>query len=155
MLHDTIDFGNSTQLPDVSLLYSNENPSGVKLTAGKILHSDIIGATAASAIQSKSGITLDPGFTLKSDYVAPSTTDGAVHVTKLQLDADSTIYVDNIRPNPISRIRFITTGGLAVDPAYGIWRLSTFICRRSKRYSIPCRYWNYQLARNFDFVSRY
>ena len=141
MLHDTIDFGNSAQLPDVSLSDSNENSSDVKLTAGKILRSDFVGATAASAIQSKSGITLDPGFTLKSDYV-----------TKLQLDADCTIYVDNIRPNPISPTRFITTGGLAVDPAYGI---RTFICRRSKRYSIPCRYWNYQLARNFEFVSRY
>ena len=119
-LHDSISLGNSTQIPDVNLSYTNETPSGIKLNAGKILRSDIIGATAAPAIQSKSGISLDPGLTLKSDNIAPSTSGSAVHINKLELDIDSTIYVDNIRPNPVSPTRFITTGGLAVDPTYGI-----------------------------------
>ena len=119
-LHDSIGLGNSTQMPDVNLSYTNETPSGIKVNAGKILRSDIIGATAASAIQSKSGISLDPGLTLKSDNIAPSTSGSAVHINKLELDIDSTIYVDNILPNPVSPTRFITTGGLAVDPTYGI-----------------------------------
>lgn len=119
-LHDSISLGNSTQVPDVNLSYTNETPSGLKLNAGKILRSDIVGATAASAIQSKSGISLDSGLTLKTDNITSSTSNAAVHINKLELDQDSTIYVDNIRPNPISPTRFITTGGLAVDPTYGI-----------------------------------
>ena len=119
-LHDKVTFGNSKRMPDVSIAYTDETPSGLKLTNGAIFRSDVIGASISPMIQSKSGITLDPGLTLKTDYIASSTTGGKVNITDLQLVAGGTIYVDYILPNSSSTTRFINTGGLAVDPAYSV-----------------------------------
>ena len=119
-LHDNISIGNSKTAPDVSISYTDETPSGLKMTSGKIFRSDIIGAAAASSIQSKSGITIDPGMTLKTDYIDTSTTGGKLQVNDVQLAMDKTLYTDNIRPNPNSPTRFINTGGIAVDPMYAV-----------------------------------
>ena len=119
-LHDNISLGNSKTIPDVSISYTDETPSGLKITSGKIFRSDIIGATVASSIQSKSGITIDPGMQLKTDYIDASTTGGKLQLNDVQLAMDKTLYTDNIRPNPNSPTRFINTGGLAVDPTYSV-----------------------------------
>ena len=119
-LHDNISIGNSKTAPDVSISYTDETPSGLKMTSGKIFRSDIIGAAAASSIQSKSGITIDPGMTLKTDYIDASTTGGKLQVNDVQLAMDKTLYTDNIRSNPNSPTRFINTGGIAVDPMYSV-----------------------------------
>ena len=119
-LHDNISIGNSKTAPDVSISYTDETPSGLKMTSGKIFRSDIIGAAAASSIQSKSGITIDPGMSLKTDYIDTSTTGGKLQLNDVQLAMDKTLYTDNIRPNPNSPTRFINTGGIAVDPMYSV-----------------------------------
>ena len=119
-LHNTIDFGNSSASPDVSLMYSNETPSGLKVSPGKIFRADTVGASIASAIQSKSGINLDPGLTLKTDYIDSATVGGKVNITGLQVAAGGTVYTDNILPNPTSPTRFINTAGLNVDPMYSV-----------------------------------
>ena len=119
-LHDNISLGNSKTIPDVSISYTDETPSGLKMTSGKIFRSDIIGAAVASSIQSKSGITIDPGMQLKTDYIDASTTGGKLQLNDVQLAMDKTLYTDNIRPNPNSPTRFINTGGLAVDPTYSV-----------------------------------
>ena len=119
-LHDNISVGNSKTAPDVSISYTDETPSGLKMTSGKIFRSDIIGAAVASSIQSKSGITIDPGMQLKTDYIDTSTTGGKLQLNDVQLAMDKTLYTDNIRPNPSSPTRFINTGGIAVDPTYSV-----------------------------------
>ena len=119
-LHDNISLGNSKTTPDVSISYTDETPSGLKMTSGKIFRSDIIGAAVASSIQSKSGITIDPGMQLKTDYIDASTTGGKLQLNDVQLAMDKTLYTDNIRPTPSSPTRFINTGGIAVDPTYSV-----------------------------------
>ncbi|KAL5497170.1 hypothetical protein EMCRGX_G013595 [Ephydatia muelleri] len=119
-LHDNISLGNSKTIPDVSISYTDETPSGLKMTSGNIFRSDIIGAAVASSIQSKSGITIDPGMQLKTDYIDASTTGGKLQLNDVQLAMDKTLYTDNIRPNPSSPTRFINTGGIAVDPTYSV-----------------------------------
>ena len=119
-LHDNISLGNSKTAPDVSISYTDETPSGLKMTSGKIFRSDIIGAAVSSSIQSKSGITIDPGMQLKTDYIDASTTGGKLQLNDVQLAMDKTLYTDNIRPTPSSPTRFINTGGLAVDPMYSV-----------------------------------
>ena len=119
-LHDNISLGNSKITPDVSISYTDEKPSGLKMTRGKIFRSDIIGAAVASSIQSKSGISIDPGMQLKTDYIDAATTGGKLQLNDVQLAMDKTLYTDNIRPNPNSPTRFINTGGLAVDPLYSV-----------------------------------
>ena len=79
-LHDSISLGNSKTAPDVTIAYTDETPSGLKMTSGKIFRSDIIGASAASMIQSKSGITIDPGMQLKTDYIDSATPGGRLQV---------------------------------------------------------------------------
>ena len=40
-LHDSISLGNSKTAPDVTIAYTDETPSGLKMTSGKIFRSDI------------------------------------------------------------------------------------------------------------------
>ena len=93
-----------------------------KMADGRLLNFslDIIGASAASMIQSKSGITIDPGMQLKTDYIDSATPGGRLQVNGVQLAAGKILYTDNIMPTPNSPTRFITTGGIAIDPMYSV-----------------------------------